>query len=131
MQRYNHSFADSSWSTALMNPVLIGYGFLLLAIIFEVLGTTFLVKSEQFTRLVPTLMTAVLYIFSFYFLTQTLKTLPLGIAYAIWGGIGIVLTTIIGLVIFKQSIDTPALIGIALIISGVVVINVFSQTVGH
>ena len=114
-----------------MNPVLIGYGFLLLAIIFEVLGTTFLVKSEQFTRLVPTLMTAVLYIFSFYFLTQTLKTLPLGIAYAIWGGIGIVLTTIIGLVIFKQSIDTPALIGIALIISGVVVINVFSQTVGH
>ena len=114
-----------------MNPVLIGYGFLMLAIIFEVLGTTFLVKSEQFTRLVHTLLTAILYVFSFYFLTQTLRTLPLGIAYAIWGGIGIVLTAIIGLVIFKQSIDTPAIIGIALIISGVIVINVFSQTVGH
>lgn len=114
-----------------MNPVLIGYGFLMLAIIFEVLGTTFLVKSEQFTRLVPTLLTAVLYVCSFYFLTQTLRTIPLGIAYAIWGGIGIVLTAIVGLVVFKQSIDIPAIIGIGLIILGVVVINVFSQTVGH
>ena len=114
-----------------MNPILIGYGFLALAIIFEVLGTTFLVKSEQFTRLVPTLLTAVLYVFSFYFLTQTLRTIPLGVAYAIWGGVGIVLTAIVGFVIFKQSIDTPAVIGIAMIISGVIVINVFSQTAGH
>ncbi|WP_367104087.1 multidrug efflux SMR transporter [uncultured Psychrobacter sp.] len=114
-----------------MNPVLIGYSFLALAIIFEVLGTTFLVKSEQFTRLVPTLMVAILYICSFYFLTQTLKTIPLGIAYAIWGGVGIVLTAIIGLVLFKQSIDIPAAAGIALIIGGVVVINVFSTSVGH
>ncbi|WP_367107061.1 multidrug efflux SMR transporter [uncultured Psychrobacter sp.] len=114
-----------------MNPVLIGYSFLALAIIFEVLGTTFLVKSEQFTRLVPTLMVAILYICSFYFLTQTLKTIPLGIAYAIWGGVGIVLTAIIGLVLFKQSIDMPAAAGIALIIGGVVVINVFSTSVGH
>lgn len=114
-----------------MNPILVGYGFLLLAIIFEVLGTTFLVKSEQFTRLIPTLIMALLYIGSFYFLSQTIKSIPLGIAYAIWGGVGIVLTAIIGLVIFKQSIDMPAVIGIGLIISGVVVINVFSQTVGH
>lgn len=114
-----------------MNPILIGYGFLMLAIIFEVLGTTFLVKSEQFTRLVPTLLTAALYVCSFYFLTQTLRTIPLGIAYAIWGGVGIVLTAIIGLVIFKQGIDMPAIIGIGLIILGVVVINVFSTTVGH
>lgn len=114
-----------------MNPILIGYGFLALAIIFEVLGTTFLVKSEQFTRLVPTLLTAVLYVFSFYFLTQTLRTIPLGVAYAIWGGVGIVLTAIVGFVIFKQTIDTPAVIGIAMIISGVVIINVFSQTAGH
>ena len=114
-----------------MNPILIGYGFLMLAIIFEVLGTTFLVKSEQFTRLMPTILTAALYVCSFYFLTQTLRTIPLGIAYAIWGGIGIVLTAIIGLVVFKQSIDTPAVIGIGLIILGVVVINVFSTTVGH
>lgn len=113
-----------------MNPILIGYSFLMLAIIFEVLGTTFLVKSEQFTRLVPTLLMAVLYIGSFYFLSQTIKTIPLGIAYAIWGGVGIILTAMIGLVIFKQSIDLPAMIGIVLIISGVIVINVFSKTVG-
>lgn len=114
-----------------MNSLLVGYGFLILAIIFEVLGTTFLVKSEQFTRLIPTLLMAVLYIGSFYFLSQTIKTIPLGIAYAIWGGVGIILTAIIGFVLFKQSLDTPAIIGIMLIISGVVVINVFSQTVGH
>ena len=114
-----------------MNPILIGYGFLMLAIICEIMATTLLVKSEQFTRLLPTLMMAVLYIVSFYFLSQTLKTIPLGIAYAIWGGIGIVLTAIIGIVAFKQTIDTPAIVGIALIVSGVIVINVFSNTVGH
>ncbi len=114
-----------------MSPILVGYSFLILAIVFEVLGTTFLVKSEQFTRLVPTLLMAVLYIGSFYFLSQTIKTIPLGIAYAIWGGVGIILTAIIGFVLFKQSIDMPAIIGIMLIIIGVIVINVFSQTVGH
>ncbi len=114
-----------------MNPILLGYGFLFLAIIFEVTGTTFLMKSEQFTKLTPTLLTAVLYICSFYFLTLTLKTIPLGIAYAIWGGVGIVLVALIGVVLFKQSIDIPAALGIALIISGVLVINIFSKIVGH
>lgn len=114
-----------------MNPVLIGYGFLMLAIICEVLGTMFLMKSEQFTRLVPTLLMTVLYIGSFFFLSHTLKTIPIGIAYAIWGGIGIVLTAIIGMVIFKQTMDSAAIAGIGLIISGVIVINVFSNTVGH
>lgn len=114
-----------------MNPIFIGYGFLMLAIICEIMATTLLVKSEQFTRLLPTLMMAGLYIISFYFLSQTLKTIPLGIAYAIWGGIGIVLTAIIGTVVFKQTVDGGAIIGIALIVSGVIVINVFSNTVGH
>ena len=114
-----------------MNPILVGYGFLALAIVFEVMGTTFLAKSEQFTRLVPTVSMVVLYVGSFYFLSQTLKTIPLGIAYAIWGGVGIVLTVIIGAVLFEQSIDTPAIVGISLIILGVVVVNVFSKTVGH
>ena len=114
-----------------MNPVFIGYGFLMLAIICEIMATTLLVKSEQFTKLIPTLMMAALYIVSFYFLSQTLKTIPLGIAYAIWGGIGIVLTAIIGTVIFKQTVDAGAVAGIALIVSGVIVINVFSHTVGH
>ncbi|ALF60556.1 DMT family transporter [Psychrobacter urativorans] len=114
-----------------MNPVFIGYGFLMLAIICEIMATTLLVKSEQFTRLLPTLLMAVLYIVSFYFLSQTLKTIPLGIAYAIWGGIGIVLTAIIGIVVFKQTIDAGAVAGITLIVSGVIVINIFSQTVAH
>ena len=114
-----------------MNAVVIGYGFLMLAIICEIMATTLLVKSEQFTRLLPTLTMAGLYIISFYFLSQTLKTIPLGIAYAIWGGIGIVLTAIIGTVVFKQTVDAGAIIGIALIVSGVIVINVFSNTVGH
>lgn len=114
-----------------MNPVFIGYGFLMLAIICEIMATTLLVKSEQFTKLIPTLMMAALYIVSFYFLSQTLKTIPLGIAYAIWGGIGIVLTAIIGTVVFKQTVDAGAVAGITLIVSGVIVINVFSHTVGH
>ena len=114
-----------------MNPVFIGYGFLMLAIICEIMATTLLVKSEQFTKLIPTLMMAALYIVSFYFLSQTLKTIPLGIAYAIWGGIGIVLTAIIGTVIFKQTVDAGAVAGITLIVSGVIVINIFSHTVGH
>ena len=114
-----------------MNPVLMGYGFLMMAIICEIMATTLLVKSEQFTRLIPTILMALLYIVSFYFLSQTLKTIPLGVAYAIWGGVGIVLTAIIGIVIFKQSIDLPAIVGIAMIVSGVIVINAFSHTVVH
>lgn len=113
------------------NPIVIGYLFLALAIVFEVTGTTFLMKSEQFTRLLPTLATAVLYVFSFYFLTQTLKAIPLGVAYAIWGGVGIVLTAIIGVVVFKQRLDLFAIIGIVMIIGGVLVINLFSKTAGH
>src|SRR5690606_602741 len=73
----------------------------------------------------------VLFCIAFYLLSQVIKVIPLGIAYAIWAGVGIVLTAIVGYVIFKQALDLPAFIGIALIISGVVVINLFSQTAGH
>lgn len=114
-----------------MSPTTIAYGYLGIAIICEVIGTFFLVKSEQFTRLVPTLIMGVLYVLSFYMLTHTLKTLPLGIAYAMWGGLGIVLTSIIGIVMFKQNLDTPAVVGIAMIVGGVVVMNVLSNSVGH
>lgn len=114
-----------------MSPTTIAYGYLAAAIIFEVIGTTFLAKSEQFTRLTPTLIMFVLYAFSFYALTQTLKAIPLGIAYALWGGLGIVLTSLVGLFIFKQTLDTPAVLGIAMIVSGVVVMNLFSNVVGH
>lgn len=114
-----------------MSPTIIAYGYLAIAIICEVVGTTFLVKSEQFTRLVPTLIMGVLYTISFYLLTQAIKTIPLGIAYALWGGLGIVLTSLVGVFFFKQSLDTAAVVGIAMIVGGVVVMNVLSNSVVH
>ena len=114
-----------------MSPTTIAYGYLAIAIICEVVGTTFLVKSEQFTRLVPTLIMGVLYTISFFLLTQTIKTIPLGIAYALWGGLGIVLTSIVGMVLFKQSLDAAAVVGIAMIVGGVMVMNLLSNSVVH
>lgn len=114
-----------------MNPMLIAYILLALAIVSEVTGSTFLVKSEGFTQLVPSILVVVFYVISFYLLSQVIKTIPLGVAYAIWGGVGIVLTALIGFLIFRQSLDLAALIGIALIIGGVIVMNIFSKTVGH
>jgi len=114
-----------------MNPMLLAYILLALAIISEVTGSTFLVKSEGFTQLVPSLLVFTFYVISFYLLSQVLKTIPLGIAYAIWSGVGIVLTALIGFFIFRQSLDLPAVIGIGMIIGGVIVMNVFSKSVGH
>jgi small multidrug resistance pump len=114
-----------------MNPTMLVYGSLAAAIVFEVIGTTFLQKSEQFSKLVPTAAMVLFYVASFYLLSQALKGLPLGIAYAMWSGLGIVLTAAVGLLVFKQSLDMPALIGMGLIIAGVVVMNVFSTSVSH
>lgn len=114
-----------------MNPSLLVYGSLAAAIVLEVIGTTFLQKSEQFSKLVPTAAMVLFYVASFYLLSQALKGLPLGIAYAMWSGLGIVLTAAVGLLVFKQSLDMPALAGMGLIIAGVVVMNVFSNSVSH
>lgn len=114
-----------------MNPALITYGSLAAAILLEVIGTTFLQQSQQFTRLVPTVIMALCYATAFYLLSIALRTLPVGIAYAIWSGLGIVLISAVGLILFKQTLDTPAVVGLGLIISGVVVVNVFSGSVQH
>ncbi|EHS48906.1 small multidrug resistance protein [Rhizobium sp. PDO1-076] len=114
-----------------MNPSLLVYGSLAAAIVLEVIGTTFLQKSEQFSKLVPTAAMVLFYVASFYLLSQALKGLPLGIAYAMWSGLGIVLTAAVGLLVFKQSLDMPALVGMGLIIAGVVVMNLFSNSVSH
>ena len=114
-----------------MNPNLQAYGALGLAIACEIAGTTFLQKSEQFSRFVPTLLMAAFYAGAFYLLTHALKVMPLGIAYAIWSGVGIVLTAVIGATIFKQFLDLPAMVGIAMIVAGVVVMQVFSTSTGH
>ena len=99
------------------------YATLLTSIVLEVIGTTFLQRSEQFTRLVPTLLMGLCYAASFYFLSHALRTMPLGIAYAIWSGLGIVLVSLIGLLAFGQKLDLAAMIGLGLIVSGVVVVN--------
>ncbi len=114
-----------------MNSIFIAYGALGLAIVCEVVGTTFLQKSEQFTRLVPSLVMVAAYIGSFYFLSQALRSLPLGVAYAIWGGLGIVLTAAIGVVVFRQTLDAAALVGIGMIVAGVVVVQTLSTSVSH
>ncbi|WP_185968523.1 multidrug efflux SMR transporter [Paracoccus sp. M683] len=110
---------------------ILTYATLFTAITLEVIGTSFLQRSEQFTRLGPTLIMALSYAASFYFLSLVLRTMPLGIAYAIWSGLGIVLVSLIGLVLFGQKLDLAAVIGLGLIVAGVVVVNLFSNSVTH
>lgn len=107
------------------------YLYLALAIVLEVIGSSCMKASDGFTKWLPTGITIVAYLACFFFFSQSLKQIPLGTAYAIWAGMGIVLTAIISVIIFKQSLDAPAIIGMALIIAGVVVMNVFSKTAGH
>jgi small multidrug resistance pump len=104
---------------------------LAIAIVTEVAGTTSLQLSEQLTRLVPTLAMGVCYLASLYFLSLALRTIPIGIAYAVWSGLGIVLISLIGYVKFRQALDMPAMVGVALIVVGVVVANLFSNSVAH
>ncbi|MCS5603189.1 MAG: SMR family transporter [Paracoccus sp.] len=104
---------------------------LAMAIALEVVGTSLLQRSQQFSRLWPTLGMAICYLASFYLLSLALRVLPLGVAYAIWSALGIVLVALIGLFVFHQRLDLPAVIGLGLIIAGVIVVNLFSQTAGH
>ncbi|MFC3568914.1 SMR family transporter [Paracoccus sp. TOH] len=111
-------------------PVLT-YATLFTAITLEVVGTTFLQRSEQFTRLVPTLLMGLCYAASFYFLSLALRAMPLGIAYAIWSGLGIVLVSLIGLFVFGQRLDFAAVVGLTMIVAGVIIVNLFSGSVTH
>lgn len=107
------------------------YVYLLAAIVCEVAGTAALQASEQFTRPKPLILTVIGYAAAFYFLSLTLKGMPVGIAYAIWSGLGVVLIALIGLVWFGQRLDSPAVIGLGMIVAGVATINIFSNTVSH
>jgi small multidrug resistance pump len=107
------------------------YLFLTIAIVSEVIATSALKASEEFTRLVPSLIVVAGYAMAFYFLTLTLRTIPVGIAYALWSGLGVVLISAAAWVLFKQALDLPAVIGIGLIAAGVIVLNGFSASVGH
>ena len=108
-----------------------GYGYLALAIAAEVVGTLALKASAEFTRFWPTCLSVVAYVVSFYFLGLVLRSVPVGVAYAIWSGVGMVLIAVFGIVFFDQVPDLPAVLGIGLILAGVLVMNLFSSTVGH
>lgn len=107
------------------------YLFLALAILAEAVATTALKMSEQFTRLLPSAVVVIGYAAAFYFLSLSLRTIPVGVAYAVWSAVGIVLITVVGAVMFRQVPDLPAVIGLALIIAGVAVINMFSKMSAH
>ena len=101
------------------------------AIVSEVIASSALRASDGFTRVGPTLALIIGYGVSFYFLSLTLRTIPMGIAYAVWSGVGILLICVVGWVLFEQKLDLAAIIGLALIIAGVVILNVFSKSVVH
>lgn len=104
------------------------YTFLGIAIIAEVIGTSALKASHEFTRLIPSLIVIAGYGTAFYFMSLAMRTIPLGVTYAIWSGLGIVLITIAGMLIYKQVPDLAAILGMALIVTGVLVIHLFSST---
>lgn len=108
-----------------------GYLYLTIAIVAEVIATSALKASDEFSRLWPSVLVVIGYGIAFYFLTLTLRTLPVGIAYAIWSGLGIVLVSTIGWLLFGQRLDLPAILGMGLIVAGVAVINVFSRVAAH
>ena len=104
---------------------------LFLAVIFEVVGTSAIKQSAGFTKFLPSLAVAVCFVVSCYLLTFSLKVLPIGVVYAVWSGMGIVLISVIGHWFFNERLDTPAIIGVTCILSGVIIMQVFSKAVAH
>lgn len=109
----------------------LGYFHLGVAILSEIVATSALKASDGFTRMAPAAVAVAGYVVSFYFLSLALRAIPLGIAYALWSGVGIVLLAAIGWIWYRQSLDAPALLGLGLIIAGIVVIKFFSRSVGR
>lgn len=107
------------------------YVFLVLAILAEVLATSALVATRQFTRLGPSLFVVAGYAVSFYFLTLALRAMPIGVVYAVWSGLGIVCVALIGLFWYGQRLDGPAILGLTMIVGGVLVIHLFSDSATH
>ena len=107
------------------------YIYLILAVAAETVGTTALQASQQFSKLVPSVIVVLSYAISFYLLALTLKFMPVGIMYAIWSGLGIIFIALIAWIIFGQKLDAAAIIGMVLIVGGIAVINLFSNTTTH
>jgi small multidrug resistance pump len=107
------------------------YVYLSIAIALEVIATTMLKASDGFTRLWPSVVSLAGYAAAFYVLALTMRTIPVGIIYAIWSGAGIVLITLVGWVVYDQKLDAAALVGLTLIVAGVGIVNLFSKSVVH
>ena len=105
--------------------------YLAVAIVSEVVATSALKATEEFTRWFPSLLVVVGYASAFYFLTLTLRTIPLGVTYAIWSGVGMALISLVGWIVYHQTLDAAAFVGISLIVAGVAVLNFFSKAVPH
>jgi len=112
-----------------MNPI--SWLYLGVAIVAEVIATSALKMSDGFTRLWPSLIVIAGYACAFWLLALTLRSIPVGVAYAIWSGLGIVLIALIGVVLFGQKLDAAAILGMGLIVSGVIVLSAFSKSTGH
>ncbi|WP_186764493.1 DMT family transporter [Pistricoccus aurantiacus] len=110
---------------------MMAYLYLAVAIIAEVAATSALKSSQEFTRLWPSLLVVTGYALAFYMLTLSLRTLPVGIAYAIWAGLGIVLVALIGILVYRETPDWPAIVGMSMIVGGVVIIQLFSDVSPH
>ncbi len=108
-----------------------GYLYLAIAIVMEVIATSSMKALDGFNKPLPLILVVVGYSVSLFLLSLVVKTVPVGVAYAIWSGLGIVLVSIVALVIYQQKLDLPAIIGMALIVAGVVFIQLFSKTAGH
>ena len=110
---------------------MMSWAYLLIAIVAEVIATSALKASDGFSRLWPSVITGVGYCIAFYCLSLTLRHMPVGVAYAVWSGLGVVLITAVSWIMFGQKLDAAALLGMGLIVAGVIVMNVFSKSVSH
>ncbi|EPN4954185.1 DMT family transporter [Vibrio diabolicus] len=102
-----------------------------IAIVWEVIATSYIPKTEQFTKMMPSTVVLIGYGIAFFLLSVTVKTMPVGVVYAIWSGAGIVLVATVGYFVYGQRLDLPALVGIGFILTGVMIVNLLSKTVGH
>lgn len=114
-----------------LHEIAMAYAYLLIAIVAEVIATSSLKAADGFTRIGPSLLVVAGYGVAFYCLSLTLRTIPIGITYAIWSGLGIVLVSLVGWLVYQQRLDAPAVVGMALIVSGVLVLNLFSRASAH
>ncbi len=117
----------SSWFFYIFGVTCMNWTYLAIAIVSEVIATSVLKSSDGFSQLLPSIVVVIGYGIAFYFLSLTLRTIPIGIAYAIWSGVGIVLISLVGWIIYGQKLDLTAILGISLITTGAIILNLSSK----